>query len=142
MLDLKARGFHVKESRRDAGGKYTYIMATPEQKLPFALVAKGSEIMGEIVSVQKKLVDTWRGSIVLGWLPPGGPLMFFVFNPAECLTNTKYVKPRKNWKDPGPVLMWNFSIYLGKRWAHLEEPLEPVWEAVKNRAKGKLDAYT
>jgi len=145
MRLLTARDFKVRESRRDAGGTYTYIMATPKENLPLALVAKGSEIMGEVVSVQTKLMDTWHAPILLAWLPPGEPfpdgLLFFVFNPAECLSNDNYFPPFRNHKEPGYVPMWNFSIYLGERW-DLEEPLEPVWETVKSRANETLDAYT
>lgn len=136
---LKARGYTEREKHRDARGIYAAIMETPE-KLPFALVAKGSDIMGEVVSVQKELLELWRAPLVLAWLPPGNTeLLFYVFSPDECLTSRRFFKPYENMRY---VPMINFSIYLGKRWKPLEESLESIWNQVKTKAKEQLDAYT
>ena len=140
VKNLKARGFTEREKHRDARGTYAAIMETPE-KLPFALVAKGSDIMGEIVSVQKELLEIWNAPLVLAWLPPGEEkVQFYVFNPADCLTNQHFFKSYENERLGSS--MWNFSIYLGKRWKPLEESLESKWNKVKDKPKEQLDMYT
>lgn len=139
MRSLKERGFIVEEARRDRGGVYCYIMMTPEDRFPFALVAKGSALMGEITSVQKELVDTWQSAILMAWLPPDSELLFYLFNPHELLHSRIHIKPYANIKkEPAPAEMWNFSMKHGRRWHPLKEKLSRVWKGVKGE---KIDAY-
>ena len=134
-------GYNFVGYKSDRGGKFASEFRAKDSTLPFMLVAKGSQIMGDIISMQKELIDAWKGPIVLAWLQPGIPhLQWFVYDPRVV----PYVEHEVNYYGEYAIPMENFSIFLGKRWNPLENvSLSQVWEQVKKETVNKkgLEAF-
>lgn len=123
------------EQLTDKTGKsYAVKMQTPSG-LPFCLIVKGSELMGDIISTQQELLETWHGPLVLAWRRPDDlAATFYVFDPEAVLISKAFVNERFG------VKMVNFSLQLGKVWK-IETPLNEVWALLKKKRSQTLDGF-
>lgn len=130
---LQELGHTFTEYKRDRNGKYAAQFRAKGSGLPFIVVAKGSQIMGDTISFHRTLLETWKAPIVLAWLQPGlAYLQWYVYDPSGIMVAEYMV----NFRDG--VEMVNFSIFLGVRWDPLTQGLQEVWDAVKRKSRQHL----
>lgn len=125
VAELVSQGFKFLGYYSDEHGKYAARVLTAEN-FPFILVAKGSDLMGDIISFHKGLLEFWKSAIVLVWQPMNSSdKVYYVFDPSLCLENTRFENVRGS-------DMCNFSIRLGKSWLPKKQNLSDLWKTVKN----------
>lgn len=135
---LRGLGYRFVSYLNGGVGNYAAKMVNVDG-FPFMLVAKGSALMGDIISFQKTLVKGWKGPIVLAWKPVEETFfMLYCFDPTQILIEQRFENVRG-------VEMINFSIRLGKRWIPNPDPvtnvsINRVWSLIKG-AQTKLGDF-
>jgi len=114
---------------QDKIGNYAVQMKTGNN-FPFMLVGKASKVRGDnIISVQKKLLESWKCILVLAFQPLNyNDVSFFVFDPEKCLMFTKFENVRGS-------LMNNFNFNIGLSWDPAAQDLSVMWKKMRSSQK-------
>jgi hypothetical protein len=132
---LQAKGFVLQGWRSDRYGKFAAIFKDPSG-FPFVLTSKGSDVWKGIVSMQKILLESWRGPMVLG-LQPIGVLepIWYIFD--SDLAINKSVG-NNFYKEDCEMINFPFSVLMA--W-NLEEPIQKAWERFVEKKQRILKGF-
>ncbi len=115
------------------------IYAIPMQDklfFPFLLVAKGTQIWKDIISVHKKIVEEWNAPVVFAYArSQTDAVQFFVLDPIHIRQTKEFENTRGS-----PMVNFPASDNMCYVWDG-DEVLADLWVKVKRKRHEKLDYF-
>lgn len=117
----------------DKKGAYAYMMKSKVSNLPFALVAKGSEVWNDTISIHTDLLNNWQSAIVLAHRTLDyGEFTFYLIDPVRVCSGEQYINERLG------VSMTNFNVGLCHLW-NCDRDISDYWQEIKRHRSEVLN---